>query len=328
MADDTERATVVSAFADLGLVVDDRLTLAGADRTVADILADTPRLSQFADFVNLSGLDDELAGPGEGGTTVFAPTNRAMLDLDVIALDDLTDIASLDQLLRTHVVAGAVTVADLQPGSSLTSLQGEVLDITAGDSGGVEVAGAALVTTDIVATNGVVHIVDLVLLPGTLRTEVRLNEIVGRRPVQFASGSAVIEDRSLAILDRVAQVLIDNPAGNVEIQGHTDTQGDEDINRELSQERADAVLDYLVAAGVPADRLVARGFGESVPLVSPEADAVGPGHEPAHRVPGPSRLTSRESSATARERRGPEPGSDAALACTHSSIGDRHGPFR
>ncbi|MFN3216012.1 MAG: OmpA family protein [Acidimicrobiales bacterium] len=270
VADDSARATVVSAFADLGLVVEDRLTLAGADRSVADVLAQSPRVSEFADFVNLSGLGQELAGAGEGGYTVFAPTNRAVLALDEIALDELSDIASLDQLLRTHVVAGAATVADLELGSTLTTLQGEVLDVTAGDDGSVVVGGARLVTTDIVANNGVVHLVDAVLLPGTLRTEVRLNEIVGRRPVQFASGSAAIEDRSLAILDRVARVLLDNPAGNVEIQGHTDSQGDDELNRELSQERADAVRDYLVAAGVPADRLVARGFGESVPLATPE----------------------------------------------------------
>lgn len=270
VADDAARATVVAAFADLGLAVDDRLTLAGADRSVADVLAQNGRVSEFADFVNLSGLGRELDGPGEGGYTVFAPTNRAVLGLDEIALDDLSDIASLDQLLRTHVVAGAATAADLAPGTELTSVQGEVLGITAAEDGTLSVAGARLVTTDIVANNGVVHLVDMVLLPGTLRTEVRLNEIVGRRPVQFTSGSAVIEDRSLAILDRVARVLLDNPAGNVEIQGHTDTQGDEELNRELSQERADAVLDYLVGAGVPAERLVARGFGESVPLVDPE----------------------------------------------------------
>lgn len=270
VADDSARATVVSAFADLGLVVEDRLTLAGADRTVADVLAETARVSEFADFVNLSGLGQELAGPGEGGYTVFAPTNRAVLALDEIALDELSDIASLDQLLRTHVVAGAKTVADLPPGSTLTTLQGEVLEVATGEDGTLEIGGARLVTTDIVANNGVVHLVDAVLLPGTLRTEVRLNEIVGRRPVQFASGSATIEDRSLAILDRVAAVLLENPAGSVEIQGHTDSQGDDDLNRELSQERADAVLDYLVAAGVPAERLVARGFGESVPLATPE----------------------------------------------------------
>lgn len=270
VADDSARATVVSAFADLGLVIDDRLTAAGADRSVADVLAQTGRVSEFADFVNLSGLGQELAGAVEGGYTVFAPTNRAVLSLDEIALDDLSDIASLDQLLRTHVVAGAATAADLEPGSTLTTLQGEVLDVTVGDDGSVVVGGARLVSTDIVANNGVVHLVDAVLLPGTLRTEVRLNEIVGRRPVQFASGSAAIADRSLAILDRVARVLLDNPAGNVEIQGHTDSQGDDELNRELSQERADAVRDYLVAAGVPADRLVARGFGESVPRASPE----------------------------------------------------------
>ena len=231
VADDTVRAAVVSAFADLGLVLEDRLTPAGADRTVADVLAETARVAEFADFVNLSGLGDELAGPGEGGYTVFAPTDRAVLSLDEIALDDLSDIASLDQLLRTHVVAGAATVGDLTAGSTVTTLQGEVLDVAVDDDGTVTVGGARLISTDIVANNGVVHIIDTVLLPGTLRTEVRLNEIVGRRPVQFASGSAAIEDRSLAILDRVAQVLLDNPAGNVEIQGHTDTQGDADLNQ-------------------------------------------------------------------------------------------------
>lgn len=93
-----------------------------------------------------------------------------------------------------------------------------------------------------------------------------LNALFAANPVQFAVGSAAILDESVPILDQVAASLAEAPALALEIQGHTDDSGSAEANQVLSQDRAQAVLDYLVEAGVSADRLTAVGFGEDQPI--------------------------------------------------------------
>jgi outer membrane protein OmpA-like peptidoglycan-associated protein len=69
-------------------------------------------------------------------------------------------------------------------------------------------------------------------------------------------------------LNNVAKVLKAHPeVSKVTVEGHTDDQGDDAYNQDLSQRRAQAVVDFLVAAGVPADVFVAVGYGESRPVV-------------------------------------------------------------
>jgi outer membrane protein OmpA-like peptidoglycan-associated protein len=77
----------------------------------------------------------------------------------------------------------------------------------------------------------------------------------------------VIDPRSHSLLNEVALVLLDHPEiQTVEVQGHTDDQGSADDNLALSEARATAVVSFLTAAGVPSERLTARGVGESKPL--------------------------------------------------------------
>jgi OOP family OmpA-OmpF porin len=85
--------------------------------------------------------------------------------------------------------------------------------------------------------------------------------------VYFKLDSAVIESRSFALLDEVAQTLQDHPeVVLVEVRGHTDDQGSNGHNLDLSQRRAESVMAYLVARGVAKERLQAKGFGETKPL--------------------------------------------------------------
>ena len=93
-----------------------------------------------------------------------------------------------------------------------------------------------------------------------------LNAVFEANPVQFALGSAAILDESVPVLDQVAAALAEAPGLALEIQGHTDDSGSAEANQILSQDRAQAVLDYLVNAGVAADRLTAVGFGEARPI--------------------------------------------------------------
>ena len=78
----------------------------------------------------------------------------------------------------------------------------------------------------------------------------------------------MIRPQSFHILDTVAQVLRDFPDISIEVQGHTDSRGNDSGNMRLSQQRADAVRQYLVNQGVASDRLTARGYGETTPIES------------------------------------------------------------
>ncbi|HET7499454.1 MAG TPA: OmpA family protein, partial [Kofleriaceae bacterium] len=86
------------------------------------------------------------------------------------------------------------------------------------------------------------------------------------RSVYFKLDKAIIEQRSFTLLDNVAAVLASHPTLTVQVEGHTDSQGDDAYNLELSQRRAEAVVEYLVSKGVDRARLQAKGFGETQPI--------------------------------------------------------------
>jgi len=86
--------------------------------------------------------------------------------------------------------------------------------------------------------------------------------------VNFQTGKATLLPASQGMLDQVAHSLIDNPDVNVEVGGHTDNVGSEATNLRLSQARADAVREYLIGKGVPAERITAKGYGEGNPVAS------------------------------------------------------------
>jgi len=87
-----------------------------------------------------------------------------------------------------------------------------------------------------------------------------------KQTVFFDTNRATIKPMSFALLNDVAQAMKDNPKIKVEVQGHTDSQGNDAFNLKLSQRRAESVRTYLVKKGVAKDRMLPKGYGENVPI--------------------------------------------------------------
>ena len=150
-------------------------TMASTDTTAAgmeepgDIVAvasGNPDFSTRVAAVAAAGLVETLQGPGP--FTVFAPTNDAFAALPAGLVDKLLlpeNKDTLTAILTYHVVSGKVLAADVTAGP-VPSVQGE--DITITTDGGVKVNDSNVIATDVMASNGVIHVIDAVMLPPTL----------------------------------------------------------------------------------------------------------------------------------------------------------------
>lgn len=134
--------------------------------SVADTLATQARLSTLSSLVAKAGLTDTLKAGGP--FTVFAPTNEAFAKVPAKTLETLaSDPAQLKAVLGYHVLPVKVMAADVKNGNSKTLNGANVALSRAGNF--VTVEEALVMTPDILATNGVVHVVDSVLLPPASR---------------------------------------------------------------------------------------------------------------------------------------------------------------
>lgn len=133
--------------------------------SVADNIAAMPQLSTLNGLIAKAGLSDTLKGAGP--YTVFAPNNEAFAKVPAKTMDTLADPTRLKAVLSYHVVPGKVMAAEVKNGNSKT-LNGANLALSkAGEF--VTVEDALVQTPDISATNGVVHIVDSLLMPPASR---------------------------------------------------------------------------------------------------------------------------------------------------------------
>lgn len=130
--------------------------------SVADTIAAKPELSTLSSLVAKAGLSDTLKGTGP--FTVFAPTNAAFAKVPAKTMDELgKDPAKLKAVLTYHVVPGKVMAAEVKNGNAKTVNGANLALSKAGDF--VTVEDGMVQTADLSATNGVVHIVDSVLIP-------------------------------------------------------------------------------------------------------------------------------------------------------------------
>ncbi len=169
---DTEAMTDTAAMADTEAMTDSSapatLPTTGAARqdagSIVDIALSDPNFSTLVAAVTAADLGTALSG--EGPFTVFAPTNEAFAKIPAETFNALLADPSgdLTQILLYHVVPGTVMAADITDGMEATTLQGGNVKFSIVD--GVVMVNDAIVTTaDIVASNGVIHVIDTVLMP-------------------------------------------------------------------------------------------------------------------------------------------------------------------
>jgi len=98
------------------------------------------------------------------------------------------------------------------------------------------------------------------------------SELLGKAKIRFESGRATIDPDSAGLLDRLIETALRCPTANIEIAGHTDSDGEDAFNQALSEKRAQAVTDYIVKAGLPASRFTAVGYGSTQPVASNDTE--------------------------------------------------------
>ena len=96
--------------------------------------------------------------------------------------------------------------------------------------------------------------------------------LLAKGKIRFESGRATIDPDSAGLLDRLIETALRCPSANIEIAGHTDADGEDGFNQALSEKRAQAVTDFLVKAGLPAERFTAMGYGSTQPVASNDTD--------------------------------------------------------
>lgn len=136
-----------------------------AQPNIVEVAAGNSDFSTLVAAVKAAGLVDVLAG--DGPYTVFAPTNDAFAKLPAGTVESLLKPENKDQLIAVltyHVVPGKVMAADVVKLDSATTVQGSDVSIAAGTDG-VMVDNAHVVATDVAASNGIIHVIDTVILP-------------------------------------------------------------------------------------------------------------------------------------------------------------------
>jgi uncharacterized surface protein with fasciclin (FAS1) repeats len=147
--------SVVAALAIAGA------TVAVQAKDIVDTAVAAGNFTTLATALQAAGLVDTLKG--KGPFTVFAPTDAAFAKVPKDQLDALLkDKAALTKVLTYHVVSGTVMAKDVKAGKVKT-VQGS--ELTLATAGGVMVDGAKVTATDIVADNGVIHVIDSVVMP-------------------------------------------------------------------------------------------------------------------------------------------------------------------
>ncbi len=135
----------------------------GASGNIVETAVGNGMFMTLVAAVKAAGLVDALSGPGP--LTVFAPTDDAFAKLGKATIDSvLADKALLTKILTYHVVSGKVMAADVVKLTAAKTLQGGEVKVSV-VGGAVKINDATVVVADVLATNGVIHVIDTVLMP-------------------------------------------------------------------------------------------------------------------------------------------------------------------
>jgi uncharacterized surface protein with fasciclin (FAS1) repeats len=282
-APDTKAAeTTAAATTEAATTVAEAATTAAADTTIAaagttvaaagagDIVSVASAAGSFNTLtaaLGAAGLTDTLKGAGP--FTVFAPTDDAFKALPAGAVDALLKPENKDlltKILTYHVVSAKVVAADVKPGDVKT-LEGEDFKVSI-DGDKVKVNDANVTKTDIMTSNGVIHVLDKVLIPASANAELTKLLAGGAAApttvadaaaapatatpenltIYFGNASSAIVAAEQTKIDGAIEKLKALPAGSkVAIVGHASATGNAAANKALSIKRADAVKAKLVA---------------------------------------------------------------------------------
>ena len=172
-SDDADTASTTAAVTVATTMASAATDAPMAEADIVDTAIAAGDFTTLVAAVQAAGLEETLRG--EGPFTVFAPTDDAFAALPTGTLDRLLEdpAGDLTDILTYHVVPGAVPAADVVEldGEAVTTVNGAAITVGVADDGSVtltDAAGneAAVVATDVQASNGVIHVIDAVLLPG------------------------------------------------------------------------------------------------------------------------------------------------------------------
>ena len=103
--------------------------------------------------------------------------------------------------------------------------------------------------------------------------QIDIGQSIVLKNIFFDFDKATIRIESAGELDRLIKLLTENPTLKIELGSHTDSKGSDDYNQKLSQSRSQSVVTYLIGKGIATDRLVAKGYGETVAVATNDTDA-------------------------------------------------------
>jgi OOP family OmpA-OmpF porin len=259
-------AATPEAFADL-LEATGKTLPASLELDSADITP--PRVSPYRFVADLAGAQVHLTG--------YAPSQKIREDILDTAQRKFGKVEIVDDLVygsgAPDGFTDAVSVA-LQAVARLGSGHAEIADHDVAVSGSAWYPSAAdelVSATEDALPKGYKAEMNIVTRQeGQPVTPVRCRDLLQvalqRGRIEFATNKPEITGDSFGLLDRVAATIERCPDAKIEVAAHTDSAGSAARNRDLTQSRAEAIVDYLVDAGVKRERLSAVGYGESRPV--------------------------------------------------------------
>ncbi len=273
LGDDTE-ATLRNDIAPLigTSLVEGKLTVEDETITVTGVAADAEAQADIEAQLEAAGVNHSISLPA---------ANPAIFD---VSWDGEGSTQSGDAPTDLGDAVGALGVGSpltddgLTVGDNVSPALGALAPLIGGDliSGNVSVNDADVVITGsagsqealdraTAALDGLDATIDL-KLDGGVAAQTNIDDLLALDKIEFVSGTATPTAETEAVIDEVAAVLEEFPTVSITVTGHTDSQGDDAANQALSEARATAVVDGLVARGIDGSRMTASGKGESEPI--------------------------------------------------------------